>query len=633
MNLRNGVEHKIFPKQEIIGDVSINANLEQGPFFIDNCDTVPKLFLRRCRELGKKTAHREKKYGKWESFTWSYYLERVFEISAALQTLGFEKGDRIAVLSECRKEWLYADLACQCLGGFCTGVYTTDSAEQLRYQLIDSGSRILFVDSDEQLDKFLSIKNFLPKLQNIIVFDRKNLVDFEQKNILFLEDLYEMGREVLEHERPVLEKKIENGLPEDLAILVYTSGTTGNPKGVMLTQSNLIYAQSAAKHVLPFVPGDELFCFLPLCHIYERTTSVLSPIVNKTIVNFVENPDTIFENLQEISPTFLAGVPRIYEKIFSNVNLMVSDATTIGKYAYNRALKVGKRRFKFGKKKKSIPFLLTLEWHIWKLLVHQNILRILGLAKVKRAVSGAAPISEELLEWFNALGFPLFEGYGMSETVAAMSVNLPDSNRIGTVGRPIPGSSARISDNGEIEYKAPSVFLGYYNDSKKTNSAFTSDGWFKTGDIGEISDGYIKITGRIKDILITSGGKNISPAYLENSLKFSPFISDAVLLGDGKKYITALIIPDQENIEKFAQENEVEYFDFASLCQNQHIRTLMENVVSSVNQRASKVEQIKDFRILDLVLTAEDEELTATMKIKRSIVEKKHARLIKEMYD
>ena len=633
MRLKNYVNRQTHPKQQFVGEVSINANLGQGPFYIDNCDTIPKLFLKRCNELGNKTAHREKKYGKWDSFSWSYYLERVFEIAISLKGLGFEKGDRLAVLSECRKEWLYVDLACQCLGGICTGVYTTDSVEQLEYQLIDSGSKLLFLDGDEQLNKFLSIKNSLPDFHKAIVFDRKNLHTFEHENILFLEEIYKTGRELLESERSVIEEKIEEGLSEDVAILVYTSGTTGNPKGVMLNQSNLIYAQSAGKHVLPFDSEDELFCFLPLCHIFERTTSVLSPIVNKTTVNFVENPGTIFENLKEISPTYLAGVPRIYEKIYSNVNLMVTDATSIGKYAYNRALKLCRLNVQLRKKREQLPFFLRLEWTIWRLLVCRNILNLLGLGKVKLAISGAAPISEELIEWFQALGLPLYEGYGMSETVAAMSVNLPRFNRIGTVGRPIPGSSVRISDKGEIEYKAPNVFCGYYKDPNKTKSVFTHDGWFKTGDMGEISDGYIKITGRIKDILITSGGKNISPAHLENSLKFSPFISDTLIFGDGRKYLTALVLLDQENVEKFAQEKNIQYVNFSSLCQSIEISALIKKIIANVNRTVSRVEQIKDFRILDLVLTAEDEELTATMKIKRSILEKKHARLIKEMYN
>jgi len=337
--------------------------------------------------------------------------------------------------------------------------------------------------------------------------------------------------------------------------------------------------------------------------------------------------------LQEVSPTYLAGVPRIYEKIFSNINLMISDATTIGKLAYNRAFQVGKLKSACQRGKKRVPFFLLIEWYLWKNLVFRNILNLVGLGKVKRAVSGAAPISEELIEWFHALGLPLVEGYGMSETVAAISVNLLESNYVGTVGKPIPGSSIRISNKGEIEYKAPNVFCGYHNDAKKTQEAFTADGWFKTGDKGELVDGYIKITGRIKDIIITSGGKNISPENLENGLKFSPFISDAIIFGDGKKYLTALIVPDQENLEKFAQQRNIHYLNFTSLCESNEINLLITEIVERVNAKVSRVEQIKDFRVLDLVLNAEDEELTATMKIKRNILEKKHALLIKEMYN
>ena len=625
---------KIKRKRDRVSQIRINTDLSQPPFLIDQCDTIPKLFLKRCLELGKnKTAHREKKYGKWVSYSWKFYLDRVFEISIALDKLGFEEGSSIAILSECRKEWLYIDLACQCLRGICTGVYPTDSAEQLEYQLIDSKSSFLFLDNAEQLNKFLSVNISLPKLKKVIVLEKKNLRGFKQKNVLFLEDLYEIGKKFRKHGTAKIIKKIEKGVPCDVAILVYTSGTTGSPKGVMLTQSNLMYAQSAGTHVLPFLPDDELFCFLPLCHIYERTTSVFSPVVNKTIVNFLESPATLFENLQEVSPTYFAGVPRIYEKIYSNVNLLISDATYIGKFAYYRALKIGKIKRSYQHKNELIPIFVLIEWYFWYFSVYRNILKIIGLGKVRRAVSGAAPISQELIEWFHALGLPLVEGYGMSETVAAMSVNLLESNVIGTVGKPIPGSQVRISNSGEIEYKGPNVFVGYYNDPKKTEDAFTSDGWFRTGDIGQLVDGNIKIAGRIKDILITSGGKNISPAYLENRLKFSSFISDAIIFGDGRKYLTALILPDQENLEKFAQENDIQYKDFSSLCQSVKINALITDMIHDLNRRVSRVEQIKDFRVLNVILNPEDEELTATMKIKRGILEKKYSSLIKEMYD
>ena len=616
------------------GGISINFDLSKPPFLIDGCDTIPKLFLKRCKELGSnKIAHREKKFGKWDSYSWKDYLERVLEISGALYELGFQHGDRLAILSECRKEWLYIDMACQCARGTCNGIYTTDSSEQIEYQLRHSGSSFLFLDDAEQLNKFLSISKKLPTLRKIIVLNRDKLRGFKQENIIFLDELYAIGKKFLKNGRAKILDIIEKGRPEDVAMLVYTSGTTGLPKGVMLDQNNLMYAQSAGKHVLPFSPADELFCFLPLCHIFERTTSVIGPIVNKTTVNFIESPDAFFENLQEVSPTYLAAVPRIYEKIFSNVNLLISDATSIGKLAYGRAMKIGKLKVKYERNSGKAPLFLIIEWYLWNLLVYRNILNLIGLGKVKRAVSGAAPISEELIEWFHALGLPLVEGYGMSETVAAMSVNLLDTNRVGTVGKPIPGSSVRISKLGEIEYKGPNVFKGYYNDTEKTKASFSPDGWFRTGDIGEVSNGYIKITGRLKDILITSGGKNISPANLENSLKFSPLISDAVIFGNGKKYLTALILPDQENLEKFAQENDIQYKDFYSLCKTKEINTRISNMINDLNRKVSRVEQIKDFRVLNVILNPEDEELTATMKIKRGILEKKYAPLIKEMYD
>ena len=617
---------------EVIDGIEINKNLSQGPFFVDGCDTLPKLFLKRCLELQKKVAHREKDLGIWNSFSWTDYYQHVRLIGLGLHSLGLKRNDTISIISEGRKEWIYTDIAAQCMGAVCSGVYTTDSAQQLSYQLSNSDSIFLFLDTDEQLDKLLSIIPEVPKLVKAIVYDRKNLDSFNHDKVIFMDELYSIGREFLSKNSDFFENEVGKSKPEDVAIIVYTSGTTGAPKGAMITQENLLYAGSTQKHLIRFFPSDELFCFLPLCHIYERTTSGLNPIMNKTTVNFAESIETVFENLQEVSPMYFAGVPRIYEKIHSNFTLALSEATNLSKWIYGFAIWVGLKKVELDLEQSSGSLGVNLLNKIFDFLVFRNLRRMLGFDRITKAVTGAAPISPDLIKWYLAIGVPIVEGYGMTETAAAMTVNIPENNRVGTVGRLYPGSHVRIADDGEIQFNSPSVFKGYYKNRGLTAEVFTNDGWFKTGDQGSFENNFLKITGRIKDIIITDGGKNIAPAEIENALKFSKFIADAMVIGDSKKSLTALILIDQENVERHAQENRIQYSDFNSLCKSDKIKKLIDNEVQKVNDKVARVEQIKKFRLIDVLLTADDDEMTATMKLKRGIVEKKYKSLINSMY-
>jgi long-chain acyl-CoA synthetase len=622
------------PQMQTVRGFSFNAELEgPGPFYFDGCDTLAKLFRQRCQELKTKVAHREKDYGIWLAYTWNDFYEHARLIGLGLVALGLKRGEVVSILSEDNKEWIYTDLGVQSVGGISSGVYTTDSSKQLAYLVNDSDSRFLFVENDEQLDKYLSVKDQMPGLAKVIVYDREGLHDFSDEKVIFLDDLYRAGREFLKTNPDRFDEEIAKSDPKDTAILVYTSGTTGPPKGAMISHQNIIVSIIGSVLTLPVEDTDEQLCFLPLCHILERLISVFTPIGLRSTVNFAESPETVFDNVREVSPHVFTAVPRVWEKIYSRVTIMANEATGIGKWSYRRALAAGRARAEALENGDPVPVATRLSYAFWDFMVLKNLRRMLGFERLRRGTTGAAPISPDLLRWYKSVGITVLEGYGMTESSGVISVNLIERYKTGSVGPAVPGGQVRIAPDGEIQYKGGNVFKGYWNKPEKTAETISDDGWLKTGDVGKIdNEGFVTVTGRVKDIIITAGGKNITPAEIENRLKFSPYISDAVVIGDKRKFLSCLIMIDQENVEKFAQERRVPFNDFRSLCAAQEVRDLIGGVVAETNSEFARVEQIKDFRLIDVLLTAEDDELTATMKLKRSFVEQKHKKLIDDMY-
>lgn len=616
-----------------VNGVMVNAVPGTRPALVDGCDTVVKLFARRCAEMGDKIAHREKDLGIWQSCSWRDYWNHAKWLGLGLRALGLERGEVVSILSEDRKEWLYADMGIQCVGGIASGVYTTDSASQLEYILRDSDSRFLFVEDDEQLDKFLEIEDQAPQVLKVIILEKEGLHDLRHDKCVFLDELYETGRAFEAENHGFFEAEIEKVRPEDTGLLIYTSGTTGAPKGAMLSQENIVGAMVSGAHALPTLPTDQQLCFLPLCHILERDVSVYFPLAARATVNFAESPETVFDNLQEVSPDHFTAVPRVWEKIYSRVLVLAQEATPAGRLAFHMAQRAGAKRAGYLLAGKRPPLAVSAYYAIWDFLVLRNLRRMLGMDKMRRGATGAAPISPELIKWYWSIGVKLIEGYGMTENAGLATVNLPEDNKLGTVGKPVPGFKVRIAGDGEIQTFGLNNFQGYWRNNEKTAETFTEDGWLRTGDVGRLDeDGFLTITGRLKDIIITAGGKNITPAEIESRLKFSHYIADAVVIGDRRKYLTCLIMIDQENVEKFAQDQKIPFSDFASLCAAPEVVALIRQEVETVNREFARVEQIKDFRLINVLLTAEDEELTATMKLKRSFVEKKHKALIDEMY-
>jgi len=608
------------------------TKISYEPTIIEGCDTIVKLFWHRVQQLGDKVAMREKNFGIWETFTWTEYGQKAREVGMGLKALGLQRGDVCSIVSENNKEWLYTDMGIQGSGGVTSGVYTTDSSKQMEYLVTDSATRFLFVENEEQLDKYLEARKRMPTIEKVVVYDPEGLHEFHDDQVMMLEDLYALGRNYMETHPDLWEQEVQRSKPEDLMVLIYTSGTTGPPKGAMVSHQNCMYQVETFAKIFEVNNQDEQLSFLPLCHILERLLSILIPLKSCGIVNFVEGTDTVPENIRELSPTIFIAVPRIWEKFYSAIQLQVKDATLFGKWVYGVAEKIGQRMSAYKIKHEPVPVSLKVLFWVAQKTVLNNMLRMMGLDRLRWAGTGAAPISPDLIGWYLAMGIDMFEAYGQTECCGVATANLIGSQKLGTIGQAIPGTDMAISEQGEILIKSPGVFLGYLNQPDKTAETVV-DGWLHSGDVGKMDDeGYVTITDRLKDIIITAGGKNISPSEIENQLKFSPYITDAVVIGDRRKYLTCLIMIDQENVEKHAQDNDIPYTNFASLCAAEEVVELIWAETKKVNKQFARVEQVKKIKLIDQLLTAEDDELTPTMKLKRKFVNKKYEQLIDSMY-
>ena len=597
-------------------------------------DTIPAMFWNGVREREDDVWLRQKELGIWRSWTWRQSGQAVRELTLGLTALGFNVGDTASILANTRVEWMLADLAILSAGGVANGVYPTDAASQVSYLCEDSSTSILFVEDEEQLDKALEVRPSLPKLRHIIVMDTTGLQQFSDPMVMSFDALRRLGSVKENFPAGLLEERVASRGEKDLAILVYTSGTTGKPKGAMHSHHGLVASLRNISVVFPLTKHDQRMCFLPLCHIAERMLGAYSSIYNGAVLNFVENPDTIPENVREIQPSVFFAVPRVWEKFYSGVVIALKDSGKLQQMAYGWSMSVGKEiaeRVLAGQPE--TPW-LKVKFAIARLLVIDNVRKMIGINKARYLLTGAAPIAPDLIRWYLSLGLPMLEGFGMTESTALGSAQPIDRMKPGTIGKPSYGCEMRIDpENGEILVRGSNVFMGYLNQPEKTAEAIDADGWLHTGDVGtQDADGYLKITDRMKDIIITAGGKNITPSELENELKFSPYITDAVVIGDKKPYLTCIIMIDQENIEKFAQDNDVPFSNYTSLTHSAPVQALIQDDINRVNKKFARVEQIKKFWLMDVQLSAEDEELTPTMKLKRKLVQSKYAAQIETLY-
>jgi len=564
--------------------------------------TLPGLFFDQVRRRGSCIALRHKERGIWKRVLWSEYGERVRSVAAALRAFGLSPGENVAVLGENRPEWLYCHLGIMAAGGATCGIYPTCSAEQIEYLLSHCEARLLFLEDEEQLEKVLDV---LPRtrVERAVVWDSKGLWGFSDPRVALFDGF-------LTTARPVDLPDVD---PDDTAMIIYTSGTTGPPKGAMLTHRNIDAVSRALLAAYPLTEDDEAISCLPFAHVYENLVSVFQAVRVGYVVNFVERPETLLQNLREISPTYFAHVPRLWEKLASSVELRMQDATPLKRAAYRWAMRTRLRR---------LADLLVLRPLRWQL----------GLDRVRLAICGAAPASPELFGFYRALGLPLVEGYGQTEASGAVALDRLESPWPGTVGGPLPGVEVTLAADGEILVRGPQVFKGYFKDPELTARTIDEDGFLHTGDLGEWDKGRLRIVDRKKDIIVTAGGKNITPAYIENKLKFSAYIQDAVVVGDRRKFLVALILIDEDNVTRFAQDNRIPFGTFADLTREPRIVKLIAGEVDKVNRTLSSVESVKKFALLPRRFYEEDGDVTPTRKVKRRNIETRYAELIGSLY-
>lgn len=587
--------------------------------------TLVEIFFEAVDRHRKDDALRYHHEGSWHSISHAEMETRVRRIALALPVLGLEKGDRIAILSENRPEWALTDFAVLCFGGLDVPIYATLPADQISYVLQDSGARAIFVSTSEQLAKIEEIRGDLPALAKIIVFDE---VESDDPSILTLRDVEEIGagEEAAGHGEGFRERALE-AEPDDLATILYTSGTTGRPKGVMLSHGNIHSNVRAVESVLDLGTSDIALSFLPLSHIFERMVDYHLFWKGVTIA-YVSSFDRVAASLAEVGPTIVVSNPRVFEKLYGAILSATGVKRQLVFWARGVAVRWADAMLAG---RRPSPW-LRLQHRLAGRLVFSKILERVG-RRLRIGVSGSAPLDPLIGRFFYGAGISILEGYGLTETSPVVSVNLPDRIRFGTVGPPIPGTEVRIADDGEILVRGPQVMQGYFQDPEATREAITEDGWFHTGDIGELDeDGFLRITDRKKDLIVTAGGKNIAPQPIENMIKRSRYVAEAVVIGDRRPYPIVLIVPNFDQLTRWAESEGIETGDRAALVRDPRVRSHLEEVVFRRIDKFARYEQPKRMAVLAEEFSLEEGELTPTLKVRRRVVAERYGKVIEDLY-
>jgi long-chain acyl-CoA synthetase len=601
-------------------------------FHTDPPDTLPRLLARNRRLYGEQVGLREKDLGIWQEVSWEQYYRHVKHFCLGAISLGLQRGDKLAILGDNCLEWLYADLGAQTAGAVVVGIYATNPPKQVQYVLEHSDSLTVVVRDQEQADKVLEVMGSLPSLKKIIVIDMKGLRHYDDPHIISFQEVEALGRNKASEDPELFEALISQTRAHDVALMVYTSGTTGPPKGAMLTHRNLLSLAAAFSQVAPLFQEDEVVSYLPLCHIAERLMSVILALYAGYTVNFAESLETIQENLYEIAPTIFVGVPRIWEKMHSAIHIRMKDASLFKRRAYAFWIPIGRKLVEGDLQGVRNSLSRKLLYGLGYLCLYRYILDKMGLLRVRLAISGSAPIAPEILKFFRVLGLNISEVYGQTEGSGVSHIHHGFDRKIGSVGKPLPGIEFKLAEDGEILFRGATRFKGYYKDPDSTEAVLT-DGWMRSGDVGVLDeDGYLYITDRKKDIIITAGGKNIAPSEIENRLKCSPYINQAIVVGDARPYLSAIIQIELDTVSKWAMDHKIPYTTFKSLAENKDVLELIKGEVAEANKDFARVEGIKKFVLLEKELDHDDDELTATLKVRRKSVEEKFSDLINTMY-
>jgi long-chain acyl-CoA synthetase len=595
-------------------------------------DTFPKLLVRNAREFGAKTAMREKEFGIWQSFTWQQYHDHVRDFSLGLIALGMQPGDKVAIIGDNRPQWVWAELAAQAAGGASLGIYQDSNLNEVAYVIDHSDAMFVVAEDQEQVDKILDMLDKLPKLKRIIYSDPRGMRKYAHPALISFEAVEKEGQALSRREPDLWRRNVERGRGGDVAIICYTSGTTGSPKGAMLSFDNLISMAANVNAVDPRYANDEFVSFLPLAWIGEQMVSVTISLLVGFTINFPEEPSTVSEDIREIGPHTMFAPPRIWENMHSTVQVKIMDTTPFKRFIYNLCLPVG---YKVAERRvKREPLSLTMRaahklahWVLFRPLKDR-----LGLTRLRTCSTGGAALGPDVFRFFHAMDVPLRQIYGQTEISGISCTHKSEDIQFHTVGRPIPGTQVKIAENGEILSRSSSVFLGYYKNDEATRSTVV-DGWLHSGDAGYFTDeGHLVVIDRLKDVMQLADGTQFSPQYVENRLKFSPFIKEAVVIGTARPYLTAMICIDMSTVGKWAENEKISYTTYTDLAAKAPVYDLINREVTQVNETLPAAARVKKFVLLYKELDADDEELTRTRKVRRGFVEERYKDVIDSLY-
>ncbi|MCH8504870.1 MAG: AMP-binding protein [Ectothiorhodospiraceae bacterium] len=592
--------------------------------------TLPQMLRRNAQTRGDAVALRQKDFGIWHPITWSGYYRRARHLGLGLRSLGLEPGGHVGVISENRIEWVIAQMGTGIVRGVTVGVYPTSPAPEVAYVLGHADVEIVICEDQEQTDKVLEARAELPKLRKIIVADMKGLAHYDEPDLLSFDDVEGLG-ETLEEEQPeLIDSLLDAQTLDELGLMIYTSGSTGKPKGAMISYRNIREAAPGIIGRLELSEHDSVLSYLPLCHVAEQATTNFAPMYLGMLVNFGESLRTVQEDLREVAPTVFLGVPRIWEKMHSAIHIKMLESGPLRRGLYHTALRLSEPFC--NQHRRALGLRERLIYAACYLLVFRSLQNFVGLRNCRVSITGAAPIAPDIIRFFRTIGIPLLEVYGQTETTGMVTGHRPERFLPGTVGEATVGVELKVAEDGELLIRGGMVFEGYYKNEDATRSTIV-DGWLHTGDVVEMREGQIKMVDRKKDIMITAGGKNLSPSEIENTVKASPYIKECIVVGERRKYVAALIQIDFDTVAKWAEEHGLSYTTFRSLAENPAVRALVEEEVAQANRSMPRVAQIKRLALLTKELDHDDDEVTATMKIRRANIYQKYSELIESLYD